>query len=67
MFFSCSYKSTPVIKVLCLYNQLDKPDANELPFDEIAVQPFEPIHDPTILGLKKDPDIREKKRRMKAT
>ena len=46
------------------YNQLDKPDANELPFDEIAVQQFEPTDDPTVLGLKKDPEIREKKRKM---
>ena len=46
------------------YNQLDKPDANELPFDEIAVQQFEPTDDPTSLGLKRDPDIREKKRKM---
>ena len=46
------------------YNQLDKPDANELPFDEIAVQQFVPTDDPTSLGLKRDPDIREKKRRM---
>jgi hypothetical protein len=46
------------------YNQLDKPDADPLPFDEIALQPFEPTDDPTVLGLKKDPDIREKKRKM---
>lgn len=46
------------------YNQLDKPDANPLPFDEIVPQQFEPTDDPTSLGLKKDPDIREKKRKM---
>lgn len=46
------------------YNQLDKPDAIELPFDEIAVQQFEPTDDPASLGMKKDPDIREKKRKM---
>lgn len=46
------------------YNQLDKPEANELPFDEIAVQPFEPTDDPTVLGLKKDPNIRETTRKM---
>ena len=46
------------------YNMLDKPDAEPLPFDEIVPQPFEPTDDPTPLGLKKDPKIREKKNRM---
>lgn len=46
------------------YNMLDQPDAIELPFDEIVPQPFEPTDDPTPLGLKKDPDIRKKKRKM---
>jgi hypothetical protein len=46
------------------YNMLDKRDADPLPFDEIVPQPFEPTDDPTPLGIKKDPDIREKKRKM---
>jgi len=46
------------------YNMLDKPDAEPMPFDEIVPQQFEPTDDPTPLGLKKDPDIREKKRKM---
>lgn len=46
------------------YNMLDKPDAEPLPFDEIVPQPFEPTDDPTVLGLKKDPQIREKKKKM---
>lgn len=46
------------------YNMLDKPDAEPLPFDEIVPQPFEPTDDPTPLGLKKDPDIRAKKKKM---
>lgn len=46
------------------YNQLDKPDADPLPFDEIVPQQFEPSDDPTSLGLKRDPDIKEKKKRM---
>lgn len=46
------------------YNMLDKPDAEPLPFDEIVPQPFEPTDDPTPLGLKKDPKIREKKNKM---
>ena len=46
------------------YNLVDKPSVDPLPFDEIATQQFEPTDDPTPLGLKKDPDIREKKRKM---
>ena len=46
------------------YNRLHLPDADPLPFGEIVPQAFEPTDDPTSLGLKKDPDIREKKRRM---
>ena len=46
------------------YNMLDKPDAVPLPFDEIVPQPFEPTDDPTPLGIKKDPNIREKKNKM---
>lgn len=46
------------------YNMLHLPDAEPLPFDQIVIQPFEPTDDPTSLGLKKDPDIREKKRKM---
>lgn len=46
------------------YNMLDKPDAEPLPFDEIVPQQFEPTDDPSPLGLKKDPNIREKKRKL---
>lgn len=46
------------------YNQLDKPDAEPIPYDDIVPQPFEPTDDPTPLGLKKDPNIREKKKKM---
>jgi hypothetical protein len=46
------------------YNMLDKPDAEPLPFDEIVPQSFDPTDDPTPLGLKKDPQIREKRKRM---
>lgn len=46
------------------YNMLDKPDAEPLPFEEIVPQPFEPTDDPTPLGIKKDPKIREKKNKM---
>jgi hypothetical protein len=46
------------------YNMLDKPDAEPLPYGDIVPQQFEPTDDPTVLGLKKDPDIREKKKKM---
>lgn len=46
------------------YNQLDKPDAEPLPFDEIVPPAFEPTDDPSVLGLKKDPEIRKKKQKM---
>lgn len=46
------------------YNMIDQADAQQLPFDEIVPQQFEPTDDPTSLGLKKDPEIREKKRKM---
>jgi len=46
------------------YNQLDRPDADALPYDEIVPQPFEPTDDPSSLGLTKDPDIRKKKQAM---
>ena len=46
------------------YNQLDKPEADPLPYEDIVPQQFDPTDDPTVLGLKKDPDIREKKQKM---
>lgn len=46
------------------YNQLDQPDADPLPFEEIVPQPFEPTDDPSDLGVKKDPNIRKKKKKM---
>lgn len=46
------------------YNMLHIPDSDPLPFDQIVPQQFEPTDDPTSLGLKKDPEIREKKRKM---
>ncbi|WP_299576666.1 hypothetical protein [uncultured Sunxiuqinia sp.] len=46
------------------YNMLDKPDAEPLPFGEIVPQPFEPTDDPSPLGIKKDPNIRARKKKM---
>jgi len=46
------------------YNMLDKPEAETLPYADIVPQQFEPTDDPTPLGLVKDPNIREKKKKM---
>jgi hypothetical protein len=42
------------------YTQLDKEDEVERGYDQIVVQPFEPTDDPTVLGLKPIPNLREK-------
>jgi hypothetical protein len=42
------------------YTQLDQADAKDMPWDEIVPQPFEPTGDPTVLGLKPIPNLREK-------
>lgn len=42
------------------YMQLDKEDARDLGFDQIVVQPFQPDTDPSIVGIKPVPNIREK-------
>ena len=42
------------------YNQLDKEDVERVPWDEIIPQLFEPSEDPSLLGLKPIPNIREK-------
>lgn len=53
-----------IIDKMGKYNNLDKPEAERMPFDQIVPQPFEPTDDPTPLGLAKDPDIRKKKQKM---
>lgn len=47
------------------YNQLDKEDALKIPWDEIRPQPFEPTSDPSVIGIKQVPNIREKIASMK--
>ena len=47
------------------YNQLDKEDAEKIPWAEIVVQPFEPTSDPTVIGIKPVANIREKIAAMK--
>ena len=42
------------------YNQLDKEDVERVPWDEIIPQLFEPSEDPSLLGIKPIPNIREK-------
>jgi len=46
------------------YNMLDQLDQEKVPFDQIVPQTFEPTDDPTVLGIVRDPDIREKKKKM---
>jgi hypothetical protein len=42
------------------YTQLDKEDEVDRGYDQIVMQPFEPTDDPTVLGLKAIPNLREK-------
>ena len=47
------------------YNQLDKEDAERLPWEEMIVQRFEITSDPTVIGIKPQPNIKEKIQKMK--
>ena len=42
------------------YMQLDKEDAKDLGYDKIVIQPFQPSTDPTILGIRPIPNIRQR-------
>ncbi len=42
------------------YTQLDKEDVIDKGYDKIVVQPFVPTDDPTVLGIRPVPNIREK-------
>lgn len=42
------------------YNQLDKEDALEFPWDDIIPQTFEPSSDPTLIGIKRIPNVKQK-------
>ena len=42
------------------YTQLDKEDILDKGYDKIIVQPFEPTDDPTVLGIKAIPNVRER-------
>ena len=54
-----------LIDKLGKYTNLDKEDAREKPWEEILPQPFEPTSDPTVIGIKPIPNLREKMDRMK--
>lgn len=42
------------------YTMLDKEEAEDKGYDKIVVQPFEPTDDPTVIGIKPIPNLREK-------
>jgi hypothetical protein len=57
-----------MVKAMATYakfNQLDKEDIERIPWDEIIPQLFEPTEDPTVIGIKAIPNIREKIAAMK--
>lgn len=47
------------------YNQLDKEDGLEYPFEEIVIQPWIPTSDPRVLGIKPVANIQERIAKMK--
>jgi len=53
------------MNVYAKYNQLDKEDAERIPWEDLIPQNFEPTEDPTILGIKPIANIREKIAAMK--
>lgn len=63
-------KKNPVAEVMAgdkyaKYNQLDKEDALEYPWEDIIPQNYEPSSDPTIIGIKPVANIQEKIANMK--
>lgn len=57
-----------MVKAMATYakfNQLDKEDAERIPWEDLIPQTFEPTEDPTVLGIKPIPNIREKIANMK--
>lgn len=41
-------------------NRLDQDDGEQYPWEEIIPQPFEPTSDPTVIGLKPIPNLKER-------
>lgn len=46
------------------YNRIDVDDESEMPFDLIVVQPFTATDDPSVLGIKRTPGIKERIREL---
>ena len=46
------------------YNRVDLEDEQNIPYEEIVVQPFTATDDPTVLGIKPIPNIQEKIKKM---
>lgn len=46
------------------YNQLDKEDTQSIPWDEIVPQLFVPTEDPSIIGIKPIPNVKERIKEM---
>lgn len=42
------------------YNKIDQEEAVKIPYEDIVPQTFEPTSDPTVIGIKPIPNIREK-------
>lgn len=42
------------------YNKIDQDEAVKIPYEDIVPQTFEPTSDPTVIGIKPIPNIREK-------
>jgi len=47
------------------YTQLNIPDHEQIPYEDIVPQPFEPTSDPSVVGIKPVPDIRERIKKLK--
>lgn len=51
--------------VLGKYTQLDKEEAQAIPYDEIVPQSFEPTGDISVLGIEPMKDLKERQRRLR--
>jgi hypothetical protein len=51
---------TKAMNVYGKYNQLDKDDPTEFPWDEIRPQNFEITSDPSVIGIKPIPNLKDK-------
>ena len=58
---SAAYEDIRIIKYLLGdLNKATKEDAKDLGYDKIVIQPFQPSTDPTILGIRPIPNIRQR-------